>query len=113
VKICLADVNTKFCEEISMLEPFGKENELPNLLIEKAKVLDKKLLGKDEKHLKIWIKGFEEGNVLEGIGFGMGEDSGGLRIGNKVDLVFNLEKNYWNGTKKLQLKLIDYKKSEV
>lgn len=113
VRICLADVNTKFCEEISMLEPFGKENELPNLLIKKAEILDKKLLGKDEKHLKIWIKGFEEGNVLEGIGFGMGEDSGGLRIGNKVDLVFNLEKNHWNGTKKLQLKLIDYKKSEV
>lgn len=109
LKVKMEDITTKFCDEISMLEPFGKENEFPVLLLEKAKIIDKKLLGKDEKHLKIWTKGKHETEILEGIGFGMGEKSSKLKVNSEVDLVFNLEKNHWNGTKKMQLKLIDYR----
>ena len=108
----LKEINAKFCEEISMLEPFGKENELPTLLLKKANIINKKRLGKDDKHLKLWIEGYNGTEILEGIGFGMGERTTEIKINDKIDLIFNLEKNYWNGTRKLQLKLIDFKKSK-
>jgi len=112
IKVTLKEINAKFCEEISMLEPFGKENELPTLLLKKANIINKKRLGKDDKHLKLWIEGYNGTEILEGIGFGMGERTTEIKINDKIDLIFNLEKNYWNGTRKLQLKLIDFKKSK-
>jgi len=112
VRAEIKDINNKLCEELSMLEPFGKENELPVLLLEKVKIINKKFLGKDEKHLKLWVEGLNRTEMFEGIGFGMAENSKDIKIGDEIDLVFNLEQNHWNGTKKLQLKLIDFKKSD-
>jgi len=107
----IEEINNKLCEEISMLEPFGKENEMPNLLVKGVELVNKKLLGNGEKHLKLWVKD-ESKKILEAIGFGMGEEWGGLKIGEKIDLVFNLEKNCWNGTECLQLKLVDCRKNK-
>ncbi|MCK5080720.1 MAG: single-stranded-DNA-specific exonuclease RecJ [Candidatus Moranbacteria bacterium] len=105
------EISKKLCEEISMLEPFGKGNELPILLLKKGKVVDKRLLGNGEKHLKLWIGNKDCSETFEAIGFSLGENSEQIKIGGEVDLLFNLEKNNWNGNDGMQLKIIDYKKS--
>jgi len=105
----LEEVNNKLCDELLMLEPFGKGNELPVLLLRNLKITDKRLLGKEEKHLKLWVCDGNSTKTFEAIGFGLGENSGDLMIGGNIDLIFNLEKNDWNGRNSLQLKIIDYK----
>jgi len=112
VNLKFEDVTNKLCEELSMLEPFGKGNELPVLSLEKLKIKDKRLLGKGEKHLKLWVSDENSLKTFEAIGFGFGENSIGLKVGDKIDLLFNLEKNNWNGNSSLQLKIIDYKKAK-
>jgi len=70
-----------------MLEPFGKGNELPVLSLEKLKIKDKRLLGKGEKHLKLWVSDENSLKTFEAIGFGFGENSIGLKVGDKIDFV--------------------------
>ncbi len=108
----LREVNKKLCEELLMLEPFGKGNELPILMLRNLKLIDKKLLGKEDKHLKLWVGTDDCTEIFEAIGFGLGADSQDLKIGQQIDLLFNLEQNNWNGNKTLQLKIIDYRKSK-
>ncbi len=111
IKIRFNEINHKLCQEISMLEPFGKENELPVLFLEKIKIIKKRLLGNGEKHLKLWVGKDDKSEVLEAIAFGLGQDSEGLKMGDEIDLLFCLEKNNWNGFNGLQLRVIDYRKS--
>lgn len=113
VEVNFKDINHKLCDEILMLEPFGKGNELPVLLLNGVKIVNKKLLGNGEKHLKLWIGLEDGGEILEAIAFGLGEGSDKIKIGDEIDLLFCLEKNNWNGSKGLQLRVIDYRKSGV
>ena len=113
VKVSFEEIGHKLCNEILMLEPFGKGNELPILLLEKALVVNKKLLGNGEKHLKLWLaKNENNAQIVEAIGFGLGEGKGKLKSGDKIDILFHLEPNNWNGTKSLQLRIVDYRKSK-
>ena len=45
---------------------------------------------------------------LEAIAFGFGACQDKLQPGQKVDLVYELEINHWNGHKDIQLSVIDY-----
>jgi len=111
VKLNLSEVNKKLCEELLWLEPFGKGNELPLLMVEGVEIINKKLLGNSDKHLKLWVSSDNVNGNFEAIGFGMGSDSAEIKQGDKIDLLFNLEKNNWNGSDSLQLKIVDYKKT--
>ncbi|MFW5884737.1 MAG: single-stranded-DNA-specific exonuclease RecJ [Patescibacteria group bacterium] len=107
VQVKEEEINQKLCNEVSLLEPFGKGNEAPIFLWKKAAVADKKLLGKQGKHLKIWLKDNKGERLLEAIGFGLGESFEEIQPGNKIDVLFHIEENNWNGRKNLQLRLID------
>lgn len=109
VKIETADINDQLISQLNFLEPFGQGNPQPVFLCEDLEVVDKKLVGKEGKHLKLWLKkkNGDEG-FLEAIGFGMGEKYGKIRLDKKISAVFNLEEDSWNGHKKIQLRLIDF-----
>jgi hypothetical protein len=50
--------------------------------------------------------------VFDCIGFGMGEKFSQLiKLGDKVDLVFSLKEDAWNGNRKIQLQIVGLKKS--
>jgi single-stranded-DNA-specific exonuclease len=107
VQIKEDEINQKLCNEISSLEPFGKGNEAPIFLWKKATVADKKLLGKQGKHIKIWLKDNKGERLLEAIGFGLGEKFEQIQPGSKIDILFHVEENNWNGRRDLQLRLVD------
>ncbi len=44
---------------------------------------------------------------IGGIGFGMGDRVGDINIGDKVDIVYTIDRDTWNGNNKLQLKIKD------
>ncbi len=102
------DINCKTVNELELLEPFGEGNRKPvfeykNLKIDSIRALS------DGKHLKMTLK---DGNTLiSAIGFNMGHLTKEYLIGDKIDVVGNLEINSFNGVDSVQINLKDIMKS--
>jgi single-stranded-DNA-specific exonuclease len=63
-----------------------------------------------ELHTRFVIK---QGNTtFTGIGFNMADSFALLQTKKPFDIVFTLDENEWNGSKTLQLKVIDVRLSE-
>ena len=64
---------------------------------------------KDDKHLKFKLK---DGDfALDAIYFGAGTRRDEVKIGDKIDAVFNMGINEFMGYTNIQLLMIDFKKS--
>lgn len=106
-EIKLEDVNWELEENLEKFEPFGQDNEIPYFLLRKLKIENVQLVGSENQHLQIFVNG---GRKL--IYFSPPEDQKKiLKPGEKIDVIFELGVNNWNGTKELQMKVIDVKKS--
>ena len=107
VEIDLTDINWNLYEELIKFEPFGCENPQPNLLVKNV-VLEKiQAVGKNDKHYRLFIEG---GRKM--IYFNSSSVMINFKTGEKIDIVFNLEINQWNGSQELQMKVIGIKKSK-
>ena len=93
-------------EVIQKLAPFGMANSEPTFLTKNLIVESLRIIGRDGKHLKIKFSIYNFQFSIEGIAFGIG-DSHNLKIGDKVDVVYTLDVNEWNGAIKLQMKIKD------
>lgn len=109
-EISLKDIKQSFYDIIGQMEPFGPENLRPVFITKK--VIDSgwsKIV--KEQHIRFSLK---QGNVtITGIGFNMAEKFKLLEQKNTVDIVFTIDENEWNGSTSLQLRMIDFRKSEV
>ena len=61
------------------------------------------------KHLKLTLK--DKKNIVNAIGFNLGYLSSEYKIGDKIDVVGNLEINSFNGVDNLQINIKDIMKS--
>lgn len=106
-ELSLEQVIFDLANEISRMEPFGEGNPEPVFLIKNLKVSDLKLVGNGEKHLKLTLSGQNSNSCLSAIGFRLADTYANLKVNDKIDLVFALQKNQWNGIESLQAKIID------
>jgi single-stranded-DNA-specific exonuclease len=108
MKLSPYQVTLQLTQEIQRFAPFGEGNREPVFLLENMVVEQVRMVGNGSKHLKLSLRP-EEGDLkfFDAIGFGLGEKFPDLNVGQKVDVVFQLEENVWNGNTTLQLKLID------
>jgi single-stranded-DNA-specific exonuclease len=53
----------------------------------------------------------QQGITIDGIGFGLAGKFELLTPNQPLDVVFTLDENEWNGVKKIQLRVIDIRKS--
>jgi len=97
-------------EVIQKLAPFGMANSEPTFLTKNLIVESLRIIGRDGKHLKLNLKTQISNLKFDAIAFGIG-DSHNLKIGDKVEVVYTLDVNKWNGNKNLQLKVRDLKKN--
>lgn len=98
-----------FYNIITQMEPFGPENMRPVFI--SKKVIDtgfSKIV--KEQHLRISVK--QNDIHFSGIGFNMADKFQIFEHKKPLDIVYTLDINEWNGTKSLQLKLIDVRLSE-
>ena len=108
------EVTWELCDLLARFEPYGEGNRRPTLLLRNATVASARLVGEKEGHVKMILKTTDEEGVvkfLNCIGFGLSERMRLCDAGACVDVVFELDANEWNGTKELQLKLKDIRKS--
>ena len=107
-EITLSEASGELVEALEQFEPFGVGNKYPRFVTQRLTIEDVQRVGKEGKHLRLNVE--QGGKKRKVIAFGFGEEWGGkLAIGDKVDIVYELSFNEWNGNRELQLKLVDIK----
>lgn len=95
-----------FLDEIKQLEPFGPGNEVPIFELKKVTVLDKRLLGADEQHVRLLVRD-ADGNTMKVLAFNAPEDWREVEDGSRVDAFVNVEENCWNGLRSVEGRILD------
>lgn len=110
MEIGAEDVDWQLLSEIRQMEPFGIGNPEPVFVMRNMNISDLKICGNGHKHLKLSLNS-KNGNpkIFDSIGFSMGDKFSSLKKGDTIDIVFNLREDEWNGSKKMQLNLLDIK----
>lgn len=89
---------------IQSLEPFGEDNPAPAFLTRKARVVSTRLVGRSGQHLKLKVS--QGGAIWDAIAFNQGSRAGLAR--ERVDLVYSVGLDSWNGRPRLQLTVLDF-----
>ena len=95
-------------ESLKQLEPFGEGNKMPIFVFKNLKIDSIRALS-EGKHLRLTLK--DNNNIINAIGFNIGNLVNDYRIGDKIDVVGVLEINTFNGVDNLQINIKDIMKS--
>lgn len=101
------DINEKFLDFFYRFEPYGRSNPEPVFLMEDVVVVDSRLVGSNGNHVKFSIQ--KDNKTFNVISFNNAEKLKFLTPNKKIDIVFRLFINEWQGQKFLELELIDLK----
>lgn len=107
-KIPLSEITKEMVESLKELEPFGEGNKMPVFVMKNLKIDSIRALT-EGKHLKLTLK--DGNNIIDAIGFNMGELTEEYKIGDKIDVVGVLEINSFNGVDSVQINIKDIMKS--
>ena len=110
-EIGLSGINWELVNKLEDFEPFGEGNQPVRLVSHGLEVIDLQKVGLDGKHLRLSVKQNEKIEKIIAFGFGLTWGNK-LKIGDKIDAVFEVSVNEWNGHKEIQLKLVDLKMSD-
>jgi single-stranded-DNA-specific exonuclease len=102
------DVNFNFEKIVSQLAPFGMENQKPIFALRGVKISEIRIFGKNNEHLEISFKNSRE-RKISAIGFftKSTDFSTKIEVGEKIDLLANIEKSYFRGREELRLRIVD------
>ena len=109
-EIALNDIKQSFYDIISQMEPFGPDNLRPVFIAKNvfdngwSKVVK-------EQHIRFALK--QDNITIHGIGFNMADKFHLFQQKKPLDVVFTIDVNEWNGEKNLQLRMIDFRLSEI
>ncbi len=107
LEIDFADIDDKILRILKQFEPFGPENMTPIFLTKGIRDTGYgKPMGNNDEHLRLFLKQ----NNSEGyaaIGFGLGKKYDLASEKKRIDIVYSLTENEWNGKTSLQLNLRD------
>ena len=110
LRLPTAHLSLDFVRTIGRMSPFGEGNPEPVFLIENMVVSDARPVGKTGKHVKLLLAA-EDGREYDAIGFSLAEKIPDLARGERIDVLFSLDENEWNGRVNIQLKLVDMRRS--
>lgn len=94
-------------EEMRHLEPYGVGNPSPVFLSRKAEVVEQKLVGNGNDHIKLKLK--QDNVTWDTMGFRLGNYIG--ELGRHIDIVYAVEVDNYNGKGQLRLNLLDFARS--
>lgn len=88
---------------LKRFEPSGIGNPGPVFLTREVDLLEKKLVGRTKDHLKLKLA--KSPSMFDGIGFNLREEGEKLSEKEKVNIIYSVDENEWNGNVNLQLKV--------
>lgn len=92
-------------DAMDLLEPYGEAHPRPLFMTRQLALSAFDTVGADQQHLRLTAGG------KKFIGFRFGEWMSKLAVGDKLDIVYEVGVNEWNGRKEIQLRIVDLKKS--
>jgi single-stranded-DNA-specific exonuclease len=111
-----SEINLELADAINALTPFGQNNPQPRLVSYNLRIDDIVTMGTDNQHIKLRLSSSESdrqsAKALWALAFGAAQEYQFFHIGDRVDLVYYLEVNEFNGRREPQLKIVDIKMSE-
>jgi single-stranded-DNA-specific exonuclease len=110
MEVSLSELNFEVLKHLAYLEPTGYGNPDAVFVARNVRLKSARTVGADAKHLKLSLQA-ERGGVFDCIGFRLGHLRDSLPA--RVDVMFNLEANEWNGRTSLQLNLKDVKTAGI
>lgn len=111
-EISLADINWDFYHQLEKFEPFGEANPNPLFLIKNLIIEQIQTVGSDGQHLRAMVSQVDHPVIHKIIGFSFGDWCAQLKVGDKINAVFEIGVNDWNNNRELQLKIIDLERSD-
>ncbi len=90
-EITLPQINYQNVLEIGKLAPFGYGNTDPKFVIRNLEVIDLRLVGRDQTHLKLRLS--KDGKAIDAIGFGLANKFGDILPGSIVDVAGQIQIN--------------------
>lgn len=104
-------IDLRLVDALSALEPFGQGNPKP-IFVTKDLILREEPFVMKEKHLKLKLES-GSGRQLEAVWWDGVERSKGRtpRRGSRIELAYVLEANNWQGNRKVQLVVEDFRKA--
>lgn len=104
-------IDLKLLAALAALEPFGQGNPKP-IFVTKGLVLREDPFVMKEKHLKLKLES-DSGRQLEAVWWDGVDQSKGrtLRRGSRIELAYVLEVNNWQGNRKIQLVVEDFREA--
>ena len=105
----LAEADWSLVDWLNRFEPYGMGNPKPKFISKNVSLTSLVFMGQNGNHLKMVLKD-ETGKTMPAIFFKHNGLAEGLKIGDTLDTVYELEVNQWNGSKEIRLMLIDFTK---
>jgi len=100
-----ADLKPSLHHEIQLLAPFGVGNREPLLLSRDVEVTRAETFGGDARHLRIHLR--DRTATAEAIAFDKGASAPHLAAGRRIDMVYALQCERWDGLDRVRLHLRD------
>lgn len=107
MKIDFKSIDDSLSEKLKEFNPTGIGNPTPTFLTQGVDVIDAKTVGAGGKHLKMYLN--KEGFKFNAIGFNLGNFLIDFSPDKKIDIVYTINENVWNGERNLQLGIRDIK----
>ena len=95
-------------EDLHKLEPFGMSNPSPRFIMRDLLLTHIYKMGKNKQHLKLIV---EKDKIYECVGFNMAYLADNFEIGDKIDILFQVDENNFNNERKVQFLLKDIRLS--
>ncbi len=108
-EVKFSELTFPFYNILCQMEPFGPLNMRPVFIARHVHDTGYSKIVK-EQHVRFVLK--QQHTMLTGIGFNMADKFDLLQKDNPIDIVFTIDLNEWNGTKSIQMKVIDCKPSQ-
>ncbi|MEY3687218.1 MAG: hypothetical protein RIR84_59 [Bacteroidota bacterium] len=105
--IQLKDINQSFYHILEQMEPFGPDNTKPVFCVRNVSNAGCRIVKEDHLRFEVMQDNFS----INGIGFQLAEKYERLDRPAKMDIVFTIEENHFNGRTSLQMKVIDFNKA--
>lgn len=99
-------------KQLELLEPFGQANQQPTLLTRRVRASGGTARGAEGQHLVFRVDDGNGGPTIDAIAFRLGHLSNFFQKPRFIDIAYTLEINEWNGNRKLQLNIKDFRQPQ-
>jgi single-stranded-DNA-specific exonuclease len=106
LELSIDQVTSDLAEELTLLEPHGYCNPVPQFVTRNVLVLDKSRLGANGDHIKLKL-GTPSGCAIDCMAFGWGSHYDTFRVGSLIDVCYNIRLDRFSRPFRAQMVLCD------